>query len=73
METNYKEKDLVTIKIYTIESIKSVVLFSEKKLKGSFLPDTIEQLFESLKGFERIIGIDSLFKNNYSTTDTGIY
>jgi hypothetical protein len=64
-----------TLKIYHVQSQQLLVIHPQPYMKGSFLGDILDLLFDHLKNsqFQRIVILDSIYKNNYSTTDSGLY
>jgi hypothetical protein len=72
-ETTQHEKTFDTLNAYYVADYFLLVLHPTGKLKSAFVNQHVEQLFSNLSGlaFDRLVILDSLYKTNYSTTDTG--
>jgi hypothetical protein len=74
-ETKYKEKTKDTLKFYYVQQYGFLIVHPQPGIKGSFVQDLLDETFGAVSknniNIERIIVLDSLYKTNYSTTDTG--
>jgi hypothetical protein len=74
VEVEQKEKTKEVLKIFYVQQYQLLVLHPDG-VKGAFCPSIISQLFARLAELgspaPRILFLDSVYKTNYSTTDTG--
>ena len=70
----YQEKTKEVLKIFYVQASQLLVLHPEG-VKGAWSRIIVSQLFEKLAAAgspsPRVVIIDSVYKTNYSTTDTG--
>ncbi len=75
--TTYKKKEIPTLEIYFCRGVAPIVWVAiQEGIKTQFCNQLVDQLFTQLaaKGTIRdILVMDSVYKTQYSTTDTGSY
>eukprot|EP00347_Sterkiella_histriomuscorum_P009862 403339590 len=78
VEVTYHEKTQEVLKILHYSGASEgqiLVLHPQEALKSTFVNQLVDKLFGQLKAegakFDRIVILDSIYKTNYSTTDTG--
>ncbi|CDW90540.1 UNKNOWN [Stylonychia lemnae] len=75
VEATYHEKKSEALKIFYTAEHQLMVLHPQEGLKSVFVNQLVDQLFGQLSSegaqIQRIVVLDTVYKTNYSTTDTG--
>ena len=72
-EVTQQEKTKEVMKVFYVEQHQILILNADS-VKSSQSNTIIEQLFSKLPNApQRLLSLDSVYKTNYSTTDTGSY